>query len=121
MLRPIPSRILKHSVVLKICTGVDLWQAPVWKDQPLGRVCMQPSNETKKAKDNTEVVLSGVCFVDARRSIPAGIDLDGLQKQSEANGQPLRLEFAGNTHTVLVVDSVFDDMGLLHHTEIGLV
>lgn len=121
MLRPIPSRILKHTVTLQTCAGVDMWQAPAWTQTTLGRVCMQPSNETKKAKDNTEVVLRGVCFVDARCSSPAGIDLDTMQEQSEKNGQPMTLIFGGNTYTVLTVDTLYDDTGVLHHTELGLV
>lgn len=121
MLRPIPSRILKHTVTLQTCAGVDMWQAPAWTQTTLGKVCMQPSNETKKSKDNTEVVLRGVCFVDARRSSPAGIDLDAMQEQSEKNGQPMTLIFGGNTYTVLTVDTLYDDTGVLHHTELGLV
>lgn len=121
MLRPIPSRILKHTITLQTCTGVDMWQTPTWKQTTLSRVCMQPSNETKKAKDNTEVVLTGLCFVDARRSAPAGIDLDALQQQSEANGQPMTLIFGGTSYTVLTVDTLYDDTGVLHHTELGVV
>ena len=121
MLRPIPSRILKHIVTLQICVSVDTHQSPTWSQTTLSRVCMQPSNETKKAKDNTEVVLRGVCFVDARRSSPAGIDLDAMQIESEANGQPMTLIFGGNTYTVLTVDTLYDDTGVLHHTELGLV
>lgn len=122
MLRPIPSRILKHTVTLQVCSGVDTWEAPTWDPViTLSCVCMQPSNETKKAKDNTEVVLRGVCFVDARRSSPAGIDLDAMQEQSEKNGQPMTLIFGGNTYTVLTVDTLYDDTGVLHHTELGLV
>lgn len=121
MLRPIPSRILKHTVTLQICTGVDMWQAPTWSQTTLGRVCMQPSNETKKSKDNTEVVLAGICFVDARRSTPAGIDLDALQIESEKNGQPMTLIFGGSTYTVLTVDTLYDDTGTMHHTELGVV
>lgn len=121
MLRPIPSRILKHTVTLQTCTDVDAHQTPTWSQTTLGRVCMQPSNETKKSKDNTEVVLRGVCFVDARRSFPAGIDLDALQKQSESNGQPMTLLFNGNQYTILTVDTLYDDTGILHHTELGLV
>ena len=120
MLRPIPSRILKHTVTLQTCTGVDMWQSPTWEQTTLTRVCMQPSNETKKSKDNTEVVLRGVCFVDARRSTPAGIDLDAMQNQSEANGQPMTLLFNGSQYTVLTVDTLYDDTGILHHTELGL-
>ena len=121
MLSPIPSRILKHTVTLQTCTGVDMWQAPTWEQTTLTHVCMQPSNETKKSKDNTEVVLRGVCFVDARRSTPAGIDLDAMQIQSETNGQPMTLIFGGSTYTVLTVDTLYDDTGMLHHTELGVV
>lgn len=122
MLRPIPSRILKHTVTLQACEDVDTYQSPSWGPViTLSNVCMQPSNETKKSKDNTEVVLRGVCFVDARRSFPAGIDLDALQKQSESNGQPMTLLFNGNQYTILTVDTLYDDTGILHHTELGLV
>lgn len=121
MLRPIPSRILKHTVTLQVCTGVDMYQAPTWSQTTVSRVCMQPSNETKKTKDNTEVVLRGVCFVDARISSPAGIDLDSMQQQSEANGQPMTLIFGNRTYTVLTVDTLYDDTGNYHHTELGLV
>lgn len=121
MPRPIPSRILKHNVILQTCTGVDMYQAPTWSQTPVTRVCMQPSNETKKTKDNTEVVLRGVCFVDARISSPAGIDLDAMQQQSEENGQPMTLIFGNRTYTVLTVDTLYDDTGIYHHTELGLV
>lgn len=107
--------------MLQTCTGVDMWQAPTWSQTTLSNVCMQPSNETKKTKENTEVVLRGVCFVDARRSTPARIDLDTMQTQSEANGQPMTLIFGGSTYTVLIVDTLYDDTGILHHTELGLV
>lgn len=121
MLRPIPSRILKHTVTLQICTGVDVWQNPSWRQTTLSKVCIQPSNETKKAKDNTEVVLAGICFVDARRSSPAGIDLDAMQQQSETNGKPMTLIFNGSTYTILTVDTLYDDAGVYHHTELGVV
>lgn len=122
MLRPIPSRILKHTVTLQVCESVDINQTPTWEPIiTLSNVCMQPSNETKKSKDNTEVVLRGVCFVDARRSTPAGIDLDELQIQSEANGSPMTLLFNGSQYTVLTVDTLYDDTGIYHHTELGLV
>lgn len=117
----LPYRILKHSATLQVCTGVDMWQAPTWTQTALGRICMQPTNETKKTKDNTEVVLAGLCFVDSTRSTPAGIDLDALQIQSEANGQPMTLLFNGSTYMVLTVDTLYNDTGELCHTELGLV
>jgi len=120
-MRPVPARVLKHAVTLKICSGVDIWQAPVWGLQELTGVCMQPSHETRKTKDNTEVVLRSLLFVDAKRSRPEGLDFEELQKRSEANGEPMRLVFEENEYTVLTVEKLFDDKGKLHHWEVGCV
>lgn len=121
MLRPIPYRILRHSVTLKVCTGIDAWQKPAYREVPLHRVCVQPSNETKKTADNAEVVLRGICFVDVRRSSPAGTDFIALQSESVAAGAPMRLVFGSQDHVVLVVEPLYDDVSILHHYELGLV
>lgn len=119
-LSPIPARILKQSATLRVCSGVDMWQKPTWTETTLGRICVQTSNETRKTRDNTEVVLRSICFVDAVRSTPRGLDLDDLQQQSEQNGQPMALVFRGVPCTVLTVETLYDDTGQLHHWELGL-
>ena len=81
-LSPIPARILKQSATLRVCSGVDMWQEPTWTETALGSICIQPSNETRKTKDNTEAVLRSLC----RRLPPAGPDGDpfgpGLSDES---------------------------------------
>ena len=121
MLKPIPSRILKQTVVFNSCTAVDAWQNPTYSATTVTRCCIQPANETRKTKDNTEVVLRSLLFVDYRLSTPSGLDIDALKNTSEANGHTLTVIFSGQNYTVLSVDSCFDDSGNYHHTEVGLV
>lgn len=121
MLTPIPARILKHTVVFHVCTGVDVWQNPTVTDLTVSKVVMQPTHETRKTTTNTEVVLRSLLFIDARRSSPSNLDVQALQQTSEANGLPLTLTFGGNTYTVLTVDTLYDDEGVYHHAEVGLV
>ena len=119
MLRPIPSKILTHSATLKICTGVDDWQNPTFRTIPLSHICIQNEFKTVKTREDTEVRTTGILFHDARLSSPS-LDFDSLQRESEANGHPLRVVFGNTDHIVLTVDSVIDDEGNLHHTELTL-
>ena len=57
MLRPIPQSLLGDLAIIKVCTGMDAWQKPVWQDYEVSRVHLQNTNEVKKTKENTEVVL----------------------------------------------------------------
>ena len=119
-LSPIPARILKQSATLRVCSGVDMWQKPAWTETALGCICIQPSNETRKTKDNTEAVLRSLCLVDGVRSTPRGLDFDAMQRQSEKNGQPKTLVFRGIPYTVLAVETLSDDTGQLHHWGLGV-
>ena len=94
-LSPIPARILKQSATLRVCSGVDMWQEPTWTETALGSICIQPSNGTRKAKDETEAVLRSICFVDAVRSTRRGLECDAMQRQSELHGQRMVLVFQG--------------------------
>ena len=120
-LSPIPARILKQSATLRVCSGVDMWQEPTWTETALGCICIQPSNETRKTKDNTEAVLQSHCLVDAVRSTPRGLDTDAIQQQRERKRQPMTLVFRDTPYTVLTVETLYDDTGQLHHWELGLV
>lgn len=121
MLKPIPKKILKHTVTIRVCTGVDLWQATTYADTVLASVCVQPSDETRKSKDNTEVTLNSMLFVDARRSIPVGFDIAAKKDESEAAGHSMEVLFGDRTYHVKSVDTLYDDEGKLHHWEVGLV
>ena len=48
MLRPIPGKILKHTVTLNICTGVDRYQEPTFDQQEITHCVMQPTNATNQ-------------------------------------------------------------------------
>ena len=126
MLRPIPAKILTHTATLKQCTGVDIWQNPAWTETTLSRICIQPVHDTRMTKDNTEVALTSrvgltsIAFVDARLSSPVGFDFAAAQDTSEANGQPLEIDYQGRRYTVVTVDMLVDDHGAYHHAELGL-
>ena len=106
MLRPIPQRILRDMVTIKVCTGVDVWQKPVWQETLVKNVHLQNTNEVRKT----------------------ALDYDALAMQSEAAGRPMRavvMDFKGRRigdYEVLVVDTGPNvPSTTTHHVELGLV
>lgn len=127
MLRPIPERLLRDLVIIKVCTGVDAWQKPTWEPTTVNRVHIQNTSEVRKTTSNTEVVLRSILFIDGRRSTPA-LDYDALAAQSLASGRPMRAEVYNASgqklgdYEVLTVDPVPDiPADRIHHIELGLV
>lgn len=127
MLRPIPSKLLRDSMTLNVCTGVDAWQKPAWQPYEVQNVHIQNTNEAKKTSDNTEVVLRAVIFVDTVRSTPA-LNYEALCRQSQAAGKPMRAtvqDANGNdlgNFEILTVDPVPDVPDTrVHHIELGCV
>lgn len=120
MFRPIPSRILQHTVTLHVTTGVDAWQNPTVKDYEVKRVCVQPTHETRMNRNNTEVSLRSLLFVDAHRSAPR-LDWETLQDESLTAGSAMTLTYNGRIYTVIAVDALIDDTGRLHHYEVALI
>ena len=127
MLRPIPQSLLGDMMTLKVCIGMDVWQKPSWQDYTVQNVHIQNTNEVKKTKENTEVVLRSVLFIDSRRSTPS-LDYDSLAEQSQKAGKPLRCVVFNSRgqkygeYEVLTVDPVPDVPATrIHHIELGLV
>ena len=127
MLRPIPQSLLGDIAVIKVCTGIDEWQNAGWQTYTVKNVHLQNTNEVKKTKDNTEVVLRSILFVDGRLSKPT-LDYDSLTWQSQKNGKPLRCEVYNaqgekyGEYEVITVDPVPDVPATrIHHIELGLV
>lgn len=127
MLRPIPGALLGDIAVMRVCTGMDAWQKATWQEYRVQRVHLQSTNETRKSKENTEVVLRSVLFIDGARSSPR-LDYDALAAQSQAAGKPMRcavFDAAGRQYgeyEVLTVDPVPDVPATrVHHIELGLV
>lgn len=114
-------------MVLKVCTGMDVWQNPTWQEYTVKNVHLQNTNEVKKTKENTEVVLRSTLFIDTKLSRPA-LDYDTLAEQSQKAGKPLRCVVYNSQgqkygeYEVLTVDPVPDVPATrVHHIELGLV
>lgn len=121
MLKPIPAKILTHSATLKVCSEIDAWQNPTFTDVALKRINIQPTHSTVMNKDNTQTTLNSVAFIDARISEPENYDFEAAQILSESNGSPLHLIYNNRDYVVVLVDTLCDDTGAYHHTELGLV
>lgn len=127
MLRPIPRFMLADVATIKVCTGLDMWQKPTFQEYTVNNVHIQSTNEVKKTKENTEVVLRSVLFIDGRLSQPV-LDYDTLAEQSQKAGAPLRCvvkNAAGYTYgdyEVITVDPLPNVPATHgHHVELGLV
>ena len=120
MLKPIPIQILTQTATLKSCLSIDAWQSPTWQDTTLQHICIQPTHSTVMQKDNTQVTLNSVLFIDARFSSPQNLDIEAMQNASLQAGSPMEVIFNGNTYTVVTVETLYDDTGNYHHSEVGL-
>ena len=120
MLKPIPSRILKSTATVKVCSGVDRYQNQTYTEYTVKRVHLQPTNEIRKTQDNTDIVLRSVLFVDAHTSAPF-LDWYALLQTAHNNLGDMRVIVRGQEYTVLSVDALRDDTDQLHHWEVGLV
>lgn len=114
-------------MTLYVCNGVDSWQNPDWDTYTVNNVHLQNTNEVKKTKENTEVVLRSVLFIDSRKSTPS-LDYAALATQSQEAGKPMRCSVTdalGNNQgefEILTVDLVPDVPATrIHHVELGLV
>ena len=120
MLKPIPSKILKSTATVKVCSGVDMYQNQTYTEYSVKRVHLQPTNEIRKTQSNTEVVLRSILFVDAHTSTPL-LDWCALLRQAHDLDGDMRVVVRGVEYTVLTVDELRDDTDGLHHYEVGLV
>ena len=120
MLKPIPSRILKSTATVKVCSGADRYQNQTYREYTVKKVHLQPTNEIRKTQNNTDIVLRSVLFVDAHTSTPR-LDYCALLQEAHRNLGDLRVIVRGEEYTVLSVDALRDDTDWLHHYELGLV
>ena len=120
MLKPIPSRILKSTATVKVCSGVDQYQNQTYTEYTVSKVHLQPTNEIRKTQDNTEIVLRSILFVDARTSTPF-LDWCSLFRTAHVNLGDMRVVVRGEEYTVIGIDALRDDTDTLHHWEVSLV
>lgn len=126
MLKPIPSRILRSTATVKVCTGVDMYQNQVYGQQyTVNHVHLQPTERIVKTSTNTDQQLSSILFVDLRHSSPA-LNWAQLLKSAHDKGGDVRVDVVDKKGhpvardlTVMSCDPLRDDADNLHHWEIG--
>ena len=119
MLRPIPSRILRSTVTVKVCSGVDMYQNQTYRSYTVQRVHLQPTEKIIKTPSNTDQQLQSILFVDKRRSFPF-LYWKALFQSAHEKGGDMRVIADGVEYTVMAVDELRDDTDRLHHWEISL-
>ena len=120
MLRPIPRRILQSTATVEVCRAIDRYHNPVFDTYTVRNVHLQPTNEIRKGLQDTDFVLAGILFVDARISSPA-LDWVALLKDATEAGGDMRITVRGKTYTVKTAEGLRDDTDRLHHWKVGLV
>ena len=120
MLRPIPSRILRSTATVKVCSGVDVYQNQTYTEYTVNKVHLQPTNEIRKTQDNTDCTLRSILFVDAKTSTPS-LDWCALLQTAHVNQGDMRVIVRDEEYTVLSIDALRDDTDQLHHYEVGCV
>lgn len=120
MLKPIPSKILRSTATVKVCSGVDRYQKQQYDTYTVQKVHLQPTNEIRKTVSNTDIVLRSILFVDAHTSTPF-LDWYALLQTAHNNLGDMRVVVREQEFTVIGVDELRDDTDQLHHWEIALV
>lgn len=120
MLPPIPRQLLKSTVIVEACTSVDRDRRQQCETHTVKRVHLQPDHSVRKTKDNTDVALKALLFVDARLSTPA-LDWEALFLTAQQAGGDVTVKLRNQAYTVASVERIPDDEDNLHHWEIGLV
>ncbi len=120
MLKPIPAKIMRSTITLKVCTGLDRYQNQSFTDYTVKKVHLQPTNEIRKTADNTDCTLRSILFVDRQHSTPS-LDWWALFNTAHEIGGDMKVVTKdGETFTVFSVDKLKDDTDQFHHYEIGL-
>lgn len=119
MLRPIPSKILRSTATVKVCSGVDVYQNQTYTTYTVQHVHLQPTERIVKTEANTDQQLSSTLFVDVRHSSPA-LNWAKLLHDAHELGGDMRVVVRGIEYTVATADGLRDDTDRLHHWEIGM-
>ena len=119
MLKPIPARIMRSEATVKACTGLDRYQKQIFTEYTVKKVHLQPTNEIRKAADNTDCTLRSILFVDRKHSTPT-LDWWSLFNTAHRMGGDVKVVVRGEEYTVFTVDELRDDTDEFHHYEIGL-
>ena len=126
MLKSIPSVMLKDTVVLKVPKSMDRWQDTEYDEYTINNVHLQSDHKTVISINNSDVRLSGMLFIDGKKSTPL-YDIEALQRTAQSNNGTMRAVVynAQGVETgdfnVLIVDGLPDVPATrIHHWELGL-
>lgn len=120
MITTIPAQMLKDSVSVFVPSGVDAWGKPTQETYTQTRVHLQEVSTFQRSTADMQAEYKATLFVDARLSRPF-LDWGALQTAAEAAGYQITLRVGAAVYTVKHVDSVHNDMGGLHHYEVGCI
>lgn len=109
-MRPIPRRLLIHTVAMRTPTGTDAWQGAAWS-LPVTVACVrvEPCSTMRIGKDNIQVQLTALLYYDAVLSTPSGVAWTPGQE----------VVHNGTTYRVASAEPYYDERKL-HHWEVGL-
>lgn len=115
-MKTLPLNLLRDTALLLLPTGVDAWKQRIGAQSiPLYRVHVQRSAGIHVSTSDMDVQLHAELYYDCRLSQPAGLDFIGLQRQAEAVGAQLSVQYGGTEYRVMLVDELKDGFGRLHH------
>lgn len=109
-MRPIPRRLLIHSVVYVPPKSKDPWgKVTPGQETELRFVRIEPSSKIVRDKNNAEIQLAATLFFDCKNSNPK------VEFQEDDI-----IIFNGQKHRIALIEPLYDE-GKLHHYEIGLI
>lgn len=110
-MKPIPKKLLIHTVELKTVNTSNTWQDEEETDLILlSKIRIEPCSRLITAKDNRQVSLSAVMLYDCKNSRP--------KNQIFSQGQ--KVIWHGTEHIIETIEPLYDD-NKLHHYELGLI
>lgn len=113
-MRPIPKKLLIHTVTLHKRVNEDAWgKGQLDAGEELLSVRMEPSSQIVRDKNNAELRLSAILFFDCRNSKPRDM------KFTSDNVDDIVI-FNGEKHRIKAVEPLYDERRL-HHYELGLI
>lgn len=120
MARKPPSHLYGHSITLRVCTGVDTFQNPLWREYAVEHVNLQASTGTTVTAANTDASMRSLMFVDSLYSSPS-LDWFALKAESEAAGKRLQVLHGNEVYTVEAVLKIEDEYCRIDHWEVEMV
>lgn len=110
-IRPIPKKLLIHSVTLHKKASEDVWGKEILDDGvQLNYVRMEPSSKVVRNKNGAEIQLAATLFYDCHNSRPS----ETVFQEDDI------IVFNGQKHKVQTVEPLYDEKKL-HHYEMGLI